>query len=105
MLLLREEPPGLASQLKATLLWQLRDCRKADPVLKRLFPSVSSSTAVETGLKDIAGAALHLVSLRLSVLCSITHHTLAAAFLQVSHRAAQKKASSTHSGRHKYCHE
>ena len=74
MLLLREEHPGLASELKATLTWQIRDCRKADRMHKRSLPSVSSSAVVETGLKDVAGAALRLVSLHLSVLCSITQY-------------------------------
>jgi len=90
---------------EATLLWQLRDCSKADHMHKGVFPSISSSAAVETSLKDIAGAALCLVNLHLSVLCSTACYTLAAEFLQVSHQAVQKKAVSTHSRRHKYYHE
>lgn len=84
MLLLREGHPGLALELKTPLPWQLRDCRMTDCMHKSLVPSISSSMVVETGLKVIAAAALHLVSLHFSVLCSITQHTLVAAFLQVS---------------------
>lgn len=72
---------------------------------KSLFLSASQFSHCWNWPKDIAGAVLCPVSLHLSVLCSITQYMLAAAFLHVSHWAAQKKASSTYSGRHKYCHK
>lgn len=50
---------------------------------KRFFPSVSSSTVAETAQKDRAGAALRLLTLHLSLLCSIPQDTRA--FLLISH--------------------
>ena len=69
--------------------WKQRHCggqgtaEGQDHMRKRFFPSVSSSTVTETALKDIAGAALRLVTLHLSLLCSIPQDTLA--FLLISH--------------------
>lgn len=64
---------------------------------QRLFLSISSSTVVETGLKDLAGAVLWLAPL-----CPLLHHTMYAGSITSSGSlgsCAEKYVTNTH------CHE
>lgn len=52
-MLIREEQPGLASELKARLLWQSRARKMTDLTIRSLFLSRSSCAVFETGLINI----------------------------------------------------